>query len=449
MSPEYKLLRLTEEHKKLLTLTKEEDGKWSGGGKPTMREILEFGEVIPPGSRHDSLWNVALNLHTTALSTEWKKNFFISYAKAHTDAEFWTEREEEVYKIFEDAGKSDIAVKTREESKERSSIQVLTAKELIEHIPPKELWGIPHYFPLGASSILSAESKTGKSMLAMYMAYCLASGKDFLNKYPVIKGNVFYVDKELGINEFQRRAIKLGITKDSTLFTSHNKSFLLDKRTFLPFREVLRDLDIKYLFLDSMRRVHIGKENDSDVIMLLFHMIDQYIEDGVSVFMPHHNNKKKPKEGKFQPDFTEDEQPRGSTDIEGACGQLMLLTPKKDNLDTLRVRWKRPRYEKQPPDEYIKLKEENGLLFFEPDEKTGLNLVKTKKDKFRVDILKLIPKNGEMTRQDLLGFCVKQYQMSEDTFDKRMKELLDEGVIDKVGDKDDGREVKYMLLDKA
>ncbi len=445
---ELPLLKLTEEHKKLLLFTRSENGKLSGaGGKPTMQELVKL-EKWDPGSRHDSCWSVALNLHTTNLSDELKKKYYISTVKAHTDPEFLAEREEEVYRIFEDAGNSDVAIKTKEETKERSLIQVLTAKQLIEHVPPKELWGIPHYLPLYASTILSAESKTGKSMLAMYMAHCLSSGKDFLGKYPVIKGNVFYVDKELGINEFQRRAIKLGITEGSSLFTSHNKSFLLDKRTFLPFREVLRDLDIKYLFLDSMRRVHIGKENDSDVIMLLFHMIDQYIEDGISVFIPHHNNKKKPKEGKFQPDFTEDEQPRGSTDIEGACGQLMLLTPKKDNLDTLRVRWKRPRYEKQPPDEFIKLKEENSLLFFELDEEIKHSLVKTKKDRFRVDVLKLIPKGGDIARQDLLDFCKKEYQVSEDTFDRRMKELLDEWAIDKVGDENDGRGVRYMLLEK-
>lgn len=450
LSHELPLLKLTDEYKKLLLFTRSENGKLSGSsGKPTLDEILEFGDHIPEGSRHDSSYIFAINAlsgNFNNLSIEKKKKIFLGYIKGCTSPEFWTERKEEVSKAFDDALNSK-RVKESEEVKEKCSIQFLTAKELIEHIPPKESWAIKHYFPLYASTILSAEPKTGKSMLAMYIAHCLSSGKDFLNKYPVLQGNVFYLDKELGTNEFQRRAIKFGVTKDSALFTSHGKSFLLDKKTFLPLREVLKDLDIKYLFLDSLRRIHMGKENDSDVIMQLFHLMDQYIEDGISIFSPHHNNKRKPKEGQFQPDFTEDEQSRGSSDIEGACGQLMHLTPKKDNPNILRIRWKRPRYEKQPADEYIQLKEENGLLFFEAVDMTG-QVVKNKKDRIRVDVINLIPKNSDISRQDLLDFCTKQYGMSEDTFDRRIKELLDQEVIDKVGDEDDGRGVRYMLLEK-
>lgn len=129
LSHELPLLKLTEEHKKLLIFTRSENGKLSGAsGKPTLNEILEFGEHIPEGSRHDSSYMFALNAllgNFNDLSIEKKKQIVLGYVKGCTspESEFWAKRKGEVSEAFDDALESNLVKeKELEQQKEEKKL---------------------------------------------------------------------------------------------------------------------------------------------------------------------------------------------------------------------------------------------------------------------------------------------------------------------------------------
>ncbi len=122
LSHKLPLLKLNEEQKNLLLSTHSKNGKLSGSsGKPTLGEILEFGEHIPEGSRHDSSYMFAINAlsgNFNNLSIEEKKKIVLGYVKGCTSPEFWTERNEEVSKAFDDALNSKIVKASEKQAEE-------------------------------------------------------------------------------------------------------------------------------------------------------------------------------------------------------------------------------------------------------------------------------------------------------------------------------------------
>jgi hypothetical protein len=74
--------------------------------------------------------------------------------------------------------------------------------------PPRRGWLVPDLLPEGTVSCWFGDDGTGKSVLALALAICVASGEPFLDR-PVQQGSVLYVDTEFDQDEFIRRAYKL------------------------------------------------------------------------------------------------------------------------------------------------------------------------------------------------------------------------------------------------
>jgi len=76
------------------------------------------------------------------------------------------------------------------------------------NIKPLE-WFIEGLRPKGFQSVLGGTTGSGKSLLMMQEAMCIATGSDFLGYEIPAKQKVLYVDTEVGTNEFQRRFLAL------------------------------------------------------------------------------------------------------------------------------------------------------------------------------------------------------------------------------------------------
>jgi hypothetical protein len=74
--------------------------------------------------------------------------------------------------------------------------------------PPRRGWLVPDLLPEGTVSCWFGDDGTGKSVLALALAICVASGEPFLDR-PVQQGSVLFVDTEFDQDEFIRRAYKL------------------------------------------------------------------------------------------------------------------------------------------------------------------------------------------------------------------------------------------------
>ena len=96
-----------------------------------------------------------------------------------------------------------ITANSDSESDEPVAVDVSTLPE-----PPRRGWLVPDLVPEGTVTSWYGDDGTGKSVLALALAICLASGKPFLDR-PVQQGTVLYVDTEFDQDEFIRRAYKL------------------------------------------------------------------------------------------------------------------------------------------------------------------------------------------------------------------------------------------------
>jgi hypothetical protein len=74
--------------------------------------------------------------------------------------------------------------------------------------PPRRGWLVPDLLPEGTVSTWFGDDGTGKSVLALALAICVASGKPFLDR-PVQQGSVLFIDTEFDQDEFIRRAYQL------------------------------------------------------------------------------------------------------------------------------------------------------------------------------------------------------------------------------------------------
>jgi hypothetical protein len=74
--------------------------------------------------------------------------------------------------------------------------------------PERRYYVIAEIMPELAITALYGDGGNGKTLLATYAAICIVTGRPFLN-LPVLSGPVLYVDAELEVEEFTRRAYKV------------------------------------------------------------------------------------------------------------------------------------------------------------------------------------------------------------------------------------------------
>jgi hypothetical protein len=134
-----------------------------------------------------------------------------------------------------------------------------------------EDWLIKPWIPRGRSIALYSPAKQGKSLLALDLVACAATGSPTLGQSLSAPINVVYFDLEMTDGDLQERLRAMGYGPDSDL--SHLSYYLLP--TLPPFDtaeggavavKIARQHDAQLVVIDTTSRVLEGSENDADTL---------------------------------------------------------------------------------------------------------------------------------------------------------------------------------------
>jgi len=126
--------------------------------------------------------------------------------------------------------------------------------------PPARRWAVDGIVPEDFVTILGGHGGTGKSLLALFMSHCIATGNDFLGRN-VERGSALYVDFEIHDIEHQRRlkAILGGINSDQNDPAIANRFFYLapngslsDPSTMDQIRHAAEECNASFVVIDSL-----------------------------------------------------------------------------------------------------------------------------------------------------------------------------------------------------
>jgi len=160
--------------------------------------------------------------------------------------------------------------------------------QLIRLAEFEEDWLIQGLFPHYGRFMMSAESKTGKSLLATQLAMCVATGVPFLG-FPVPNGpqTVHYIDAEMGVMSVQRRLRKMlpvfpGAEKNITFTILPDRAHIFD---------VMESIKAKLVILDPAIALGYSDENNSAVVRPLLDRLHDTVKDFGSILIVHHTGK--------------------------------------------------------------------------------------------------------------------------------------------------------------
>ena len=204
----------------------------------------------------------------------------------------------------------------KQESPGQNEPVFVHASQLPEGKPGE--YAIDGHLPRPARVILAGPPESGKTWDLLHIALCLASGKPYMSRFATTQnGGVLIIDQESGPerlrNRLSRMALGLGLRlADLPIWVASMKGIRLDTREGLEaVRRAAGEHSASFLGIDSLIRIHQGRENTSEDMARLFHGLDK-LGDLIKLFCIVAHSKK-PQPGFFYEDKLQ--LIRGSTDI--------------------------------------------------------------------------------------------------------------------------------------
>jgi hypothetical protein len=171
-----------------------------------------------------------------------------------------------------------------------------TIKAFLErNIPPVEYY-ISNFIKKQGRTMISARTNKGKSILAQQIALAISGadlGKDFFDLFEVKKGNVLYLDFEMGepvVKDRFQKMLQSRLIPDSLYI----KSMLGVDITEIKhnFKKWIEQFSIDVVVLDPIGSAWFGDENSKKEVTGLTAYLDSLIEKyGISFLLVHHHRK--------------------------------------------------------------------------------------------------------------------------------------------------------------
>ncbi len=237
----------------------------------------------------------------------------------------------------EDCNFPEAIEKSKEISNETTSnkIDYITAKELYESEIEEPEWLVDKIISKKGITMFAGEQASSKSLLALHIAFCVATGESVLGKYPVKKGRVLYIDeenREIGMKDRYVRIIKG--TDDKTY--DLNIDFLICKNVKLDeqivakrIAEYIEERNPDLIICDSMVRMMTKDEDKAKDVRKIFDVIKNL---DTSWLLLHHTRKT----GNSIKDV------RGSSDFVNMCDNVFSLV-RRQGLHTFALRQEKSR----------------------------------------------------------------------------------------------------------
>ncbi len=202
--------------------------------------------------------------------------------------------------------------------------RLLSNAELIASAPDYVEFLIPDLLPANELILVAGPPRGGKSLLAMLLAKCVATGDNFLDR-PVTQGSVLYVCCEDAPVKVKQRQLAQGWEADIPVYWLDR--FKLSQ--FAELRELAEELDCRLIVLDTLSRVRDDGVSESSAEMSrVLEPLQELAEDlGCCILLVHHTNKISVENAGNQDVF---DTIRGSSAIRATCRGTLVLAADND-----------------------------------------------------------------------------------------------------------------------
>lgn len=327
-----------------------------------------------------------------------------------------------------------------------------SGSQLMERDISPEEWLIDRVLPTDGFTFIVGAEATGKSFYTLTLAHSVATGKPWLDKFPVNKTtNILFIDKENSPRRKKARIAGLNIKPEelnNIYWVKYPQYFQLNDTTkdgnLSPFalhlaKEVER-LNIGLVIIDSFADVMVGNENAATDVQTFFDAI-RILFPSQAILVLHHENK--PSQGISR---TSSQRVRGSTNITAQIisGFRVFSIPKTTNefvieqfkagdaekLKPFKVQLVSTPNPRNPEKTYVSEVKYNGEYYNEEG-----------KAELAVDVITdFFVENVTASRKEVLDHCGSN-GISQRTADTAVKSMVDEGSLEKVRD---GKSVSYV-----
>lgn len=221
---------------------------------------------------------------------------------------------------------------------------IMTVEELLDtDSPPERIEGL---VPSGATVVIVARAKTGKTTFALNLVRSLLKGEPFLGQFPVEPepGTIAYLNYEMGNFSFGTYCQPLGIGGDGfkAVGLKGLKSFMRNKTARSQLAKRLRKIKTTALVVDSLGQAFTGNDqNDNSEMLQWFAELEEWArqEIGVNEIYVISHAGKKASQGA-----------RGASAIEDVPDVIISLSLENpDRADSSRIVETRGRAEDLPP----------------------------------------------------------------------------------------------------
>lgn len=184
----------------------------------------------------------------------------------------------------------------------------------------------------GNGFILAGPPNLGKTWIALDAALAVASGSDFLGKFPTTPGSVLIIDEEGSVRSAYNRMKMLlkgrELSYDQNIFYVIQREIKLDTPTGqLTVQRLVERYRPRLLILDSLVRLHGGDENSARDMARLFETPKRLQRAyGVAVMLLHHTRKPQKEDFNDPGNLI-----RGSGDIRGWPDGIFTVMPRSSD----------------------------------------------------------------------------------------------------------------------
>lgn len=207
---------------------------------------------------------------------------------------------------------------SRSEKSNDRAFRLISGREIIDR-PIKTDWLIEDFIPSDTTVMLFGEPTSGKSLIALEMACCIASGHDWTDK-PVKQGEVAYIAGE-GFHGLSKRLNALvqekGLSVDH-LHCSTSSMDLMHSGSVDEVMNTVKNIDgLELIIIDTLHRNFTGDESSSrDFAIVLKHCDQLRSATGATIMLVHHSGHKSSDRG------------RGSSSMNGAMDAEFKISKK-------------------------------------------------------------------------------------------------------------------------
>jgi 5S rRNA maturation endonuclease (ribonuclease M5) len=210
---------------------------------------------------------------------------------------------------------------TKSEAIAKKSLRSImtTNAELLARAKDYTDWLIEEILPIDELIMVAASPRAGKSLMAMNMAYCIATGTNFMDR-PVTQGSVFYVHCEDSETKIKMRQVAQGWDADLPVYW-------FDKFKLSQLGEMIelaKEMQPRIIILDTLSRIRDDNSTESSAEMgrILEPLQEFAREHNCCVLLVHHTGKIKIDNADTLDVF---ETIRGSSAIRATCRGTIVI----------------------------------------------------------------------------------------------------------------------------